>query len=82
MTNPALPHGLDRTLLLPALLMLGKKREENYFRFRSRNPLKSLDSHERIQGNPRKSNGHERGLSQRKTDGPRKPKRMDLDQKC
>jgi hypothetical protein len=31
MTNPALPHGLDRTLLLPALLMLGKKREEKLF---------------------------------------------------
>jgi hypothetical protein len=39
--------------------------------------LKRLDSHERIQGNPRKSNGHERGLSQRNSEGPRKPKRID-----
>jgi hypothetical protein len=28
-----------------------------------RNPLKSLDSDERIQGNPRKSNPHNRGFS-------------------
>jgi hypothetical protein len=39
--------------------------------------LKSLDSNERIQGNPRKSNPHDRGFSQRNGQGPRKPKRID-----
>src|ERR1700722_10728396 len=39
-----------------------------------RNPLKNLDSDERIQGNPRKSNPHNRGFSQRNGGPPRKPK--------
>jgi hypothetical protein len=39
-----------------------------------RNPLISLDSDERIQANPRQSNPHERGPSQRKAMDPRKPK--------
>jgi hypothetical protein len=42
-----------------------------------RNPLKSLDSNERIQGNPRKSNSHNRGVSLRNDYAPRKPKRLD-----
>jgi hypothetical protein len=37
--------------------------------------LKSLDHDERIQGNPRKSNPHDRGFSQQNSHGPRKPKR-------
>ena len=41
------------------------------------NPLKSLDSNERIQGNPRKSNASESGFSQRKGDRPRKSKPID-----
>jgi hypothetical protein len=36
--------------------------------------LISLDSDERIQGNPRKSNLSNRGFSQRNGDEPRKPK--------
>jgi hypothetical protein len=40
----------------------------------SRNPLISLDSDERIQGNPRKSNPENLGFSQRNSDEPRKPK--------
>src|SRR5271156_6606244 len=48
-------------------------REKNYPRFKPRNPLKSLDSDERIQGNPRQSNTHERGPSQRNGHELRKP---------
>ena len=46
---------------VPALRTPGKRAEKKYSRFKLRNPLKSLDSDERIQGNPRKSNAHERG---------------------
>src|SRR5271169_3860972 len=42
-----------------------------------RNPLKSRDSDERIQGNPRQSNPHERGSSPPHGHEPRKPKRID-----
>jgi hypothetical protein len=38
------------------------------------NQLIRLDSDERIQGNPRKSNPHKRGFSQRNGGPPRKPK--------
>jgi hypothetical protein len=38
------------------------------------NPLKMLNSDERIQGNPSFSNPHERGLSRPNRQGPRKPK--------
>src|ERR1700722_18526214 len=55
----------------------GKGLRKKFPRFTSRNPLKSLDSDERIQGSPRKSNPHERGSSQRNGQGPRKPKRID-----
>src|SRR3984957_5737255 len=50
----------------------GKSATKNYSRFKPRNPLKSLDSDERIQGNPRQSNPHEQGSSQRNGQGPRK----------
>src|ERR1700733_14956295 len=52
----------------------GKRREKNFPPFFPRNPLISLDSDERIQGNPRKSNPHNPGFLQRKDHGPRKPK--------
>jgi hypothetical protein len=45
-----------------------KKRSELF----PHNPLKSLDSDERIQGNPRESNPDKRALSSRKGDEPRK----------
>jgi hypothetical protein len=45
--------------------------------FKPRNPLINLDSDKRIQVNPRQSNTHERGFSQRNGQGPRKPKRID-----
>src|ERR1700722_1809090 len=41
------------------------------------NPLISLDSDERIQGNPRKSKPHILGFSQRNGDRPRNSKRSD-----
>jgi hypothetical protein len=51
------------------------KSARNYFpRFKPRNPLKSLDSDERIQGNPRQSNAHERVFWQRNGHKPRKSK--------
>ena len=44
----------------------GKSARKNFPRLNPRNPLKSLDSHERIQGNPRQSNPPGAGL-QRET---------------
>jgi hypothetical protein len=55
----------------------GKGLRKKFPRFKPRNPLKNLDSDERIQGNPRQSKAHERGSSQRNRQGPRKPKRID-----
>jgi ABC-type oligopeptide transport system ATPase subunit len=55
----------------------GRSAEKNFARFMPGNPLISLDSDERIQGNPRKSNPHDRRFSQRNDQGPRKPKRTD-----
>ena len=48
---------------------------KNSSRFYPRNPLKSINSDEKIQGNPRKSNPHNRGSSQRNGDEPRNPNR-------
>jgi hypothetical protein len=42
-------------------------------RFMPFNPLKSLDSDERIQGNPRQSNTHQRGPWHRKVRGQENP---------
>jgi len=47
---------------VPAGLPPGEGREKKSSRQKPRNPLKSLDSDERIQENPRKSNARERGL--------------------
>jgi hypothetical protein len=49
--------------------------EKNFARFILRNPLISLDSDERIQGNPSESNSQEMGSSRAKWPRPRKPKR-------
>ena len=62
MNNPALPHGLDRGLPFRRLSTLRKRAEKKGPRFKLRNLLKSLDSDERIQGNPRESNAPERDL--------------------
>src|SRR5580692_5749500 len=51
---------------------------ENFFLAKNpRNSLISHDSDERIQGNPRQSNAHNWGSSQRKGRSPRKPKRTE-----
>jgi hypothetical protein len=51
----------------------GAKKSSTLF---PRNPLKSFDSDERIQGNPRKSNPHSRGFSKPNGHAPRKSKRI------
>jgi hypothetical protein len=57
MSNPAFQHaktlGTD-----PAALAPGKGRKKKFSSKIPRNPLISLDSNERIQGNPNKSNPH------------------------
>jgi hypothetical protein len=58
--------GLDRTLPSRRHLAPGKASRKILLAKNPRNPLKSLVSGERIQGNPRKSNPQERGL-QRET---------------
>jgi hypothetical protein len=62
MDNPALPLSLDRVLPFRRLEPHGKSAEKNFCSLCPRNPLISLDSDERIQGNPRKSNPHYRGF--------------------
>src|ERR1700733_9077613 len=47
----------------PGVLSTPEKGARNFLSAKKpRNPLKSLDSDERIQGNPRKSNAQKRGL--------------------
>jgi hypothetical protein len=78
MNNPAVPqatnHGPSH---LSGAANGTESADKNCSRFMPRNPLISLDSDERIQGNPRKSNPHDRGSSQRNSDEPRKPKWID-----
>jgi hypothetical protein len=70
MNNPAFPHDLDRVLSLTTpldtrrLSTPGKAREKFLARIRH-NALKSLDSDERIQGNPKESNPQKPGSSKR-----------------
>jgi hypothetical protein len=52
----------------------GKAREKFLSAKIQRNPLKRLDSDERIQGNPSFSNPQKRGFSRPKSQEPRKPK--------
>jgi hypothetical protein len=52
----------------------GKAREKNFSTKIPRNPLKSPDSDEGIQGNPRESKAHFQGLSRQKGPAPRKTK--------
>ena len=69
MNTPTLPYGLDRRLRSRRLSTPGKRREEKFPPFFPRNPLISLDSDERIQGNPSFSNPRNRGSS---TETPRR----------
>ena len=63
MNNPALPQAKNRgrPATVPAPLNAREKAEKNCSRLKPRNLLKSLDSNERIQRNPTKSNPHDRG---------------------
>jgi hypothetical protein len=57
--------------------MAAKGREKFLSAKIPRNPLKRLDSDERIQGNPSFSNPHELGFLRPNDHAPRKPKRVD-----
>jgi hypothetical protein len=72
----ALPYGLAVWLPVPAALDAGEGAQKNFCAENPHNPLKSHDSDERIQGNPRKSNRRKAGLSRRKRFIPRKPKQI------
>jgi hypothetical protein len=57
MNGPALPRGLDHGRPFRSLRTPGTETRRNFFaRFIPCNPLISLDSDERLQGNPRKPN--------------------------
>src|ERR1700722_4217973 len=75
MNNSALPYGLDRRSRRGAM---GKGGRKILPAKTPRNPLKSLDSDERIQGNPRKSKAQKRDLQTETRRAPRKPKRRRL----
>jgi hypothetical protein len=72
MNNPALPNGLD--LKRPFRLLGRAGGHEKIFAENPVNPLISLDSHERIQGNPSFSNPQKLGFSPPNGEAPRKPK--------
>jgi hypothetical protein len=59
MSNSALPNGLE-TQEPASHVQTGLKKKHT--RKIPRNPLISLDSNERIQGNPKKSNPHKLGF--------------------
>jgi hypothetical protein len=63
----------DRRLPLWRFKRQGKSVRNKFPRLKPRNPLKSLDSDERIHGNPRQSNPHERGLRSETTRGQENP---------
>jgi hypothetical protein len=72
MSNPALPHASTARACLGNSTD-GKEREEKFVHEISCNPLISLDSDERIQGNPRQSNTLESRFSQRNSTGQENP---------
>jgi hypothetical protein len=76
MSNAALPHA-RMSAPISALQKPGKRPEKKFSSIFPYNPLKRLDSDERIQGNPNESNRQNRGFSQRKEPETRKPKRID-----
>jgi hypothetical protein len=71
MNNPALPHAKNASSRLNAE---GRSARKNFPHFNPRNPLKSLDSDERIQGNPNESNRRQRGFCSKAGHAPRKSK--------
>jgi len=69
--------------LVSALLLPSTKGRAKFFSAKIlRNPLKSLNSDERIQGNPSFSNPQKQGFSRSKGHDPRKPKRIDRTHGC
>jgi hypothetical protein len=74
MSNHARPHAESEVAVVARLTSGDPGAAKNSSRKNPCNPLKNLDSDERIQGNPRESNASERGLSQRNGNAPRKPK--------
>jgi hypothetical protein len=62
MDNSALPHASTEGSGSSASNVREKARGKKFPRFKPRNPLKSLDSHERNQENPRQSNPHGAGF--------------------
>ena len=76
MNNPALPQAKTAGSRSGVSAPTDKEREK-FFPPKARKPLKSLDSDERIQGNPRQSNTYQQGSSQRNGQGQENPKRID-----
>jgi hypothetical protein len=74
MNNSAHQHDLDRRPPFRRRSRAAKERAKFRSRKIRRNPLKSLDSDERIQGNPSLSNPPKRGLSRSKGQEPRTAK--------
>jgi hypothetical protein len=80
MNNSARPHGPRPQAFRSGGSAAAEKAARNILPAKiPRNPLKSLDSDERIQGNPSFSNPQNRGYLQRNGQEPRKPKRDRLD---
>jgi hypothetical protein len=77
MNNPARPTAKIATPRFRAAKATDKGLEKKCLSFFPRNPLKSPDSDERIQGNPRKSNTQSQGFSRRNREAPRKSKAID-----
>jgi hypothetical protein len=74
MNNSAHQHDLDRRPPFRRRSRAAKERAKFRSRKIRRNPLKSFDSDERIQGNPSLSNPPKRGLSRSKGQEPRTAK--------
>jgi hypothetical protein len=75
MSYPLVPHAKTAGPPAPALLDRREGAGKIALRLKPRNPLKSLDSDERIQENPRQSNPWAGGPSQRNGHEPRESKR-------
>src|ERR1700735_912291 len=73
MNNPSFRMP-NRGAAVSTALSRDKSARKNFLLKISCNPLISIDSDERIKGNPRKPTPQNRGFSQRNGDEPRKPK--------
>jgi hypothetical protein len=82
MTDLALSHAKTAASRRYDANTSGKSAGKKFSAFISCNPLKSLDSDERIQGNPNESNSSKAGLSQRNGEAPRKSKSAGVAVRC